>query len=203
MPGNKYHQKFTIRNWKKYGVISHDFNKLYHHHMSINNCQLCNILFDDTIKNQRCLDHDHKTGSYRLTLCRSCNAHFKKAPQNLKCNNKSGCSNNKIYQKMSEFIIIQLKRYNRNNNKNNKFIKYDEYLNMDPYVINKTKSTIYKLMGIIVHAGGLNFGHYYSICYNMVDEKWRIYNDENVGDIETKNIFNKNPYCLFYKRINE
>jgi hypothetical protein len=90
MPGKEYHQKFTIRNWKKYGVISHDFNKLYHHHMSINNCQLCNILFDDTIKNQRCLDHDHKTGSYRLTLCRSCNAHFKKAPQKLKCNNKSG-----------------------------------------------------------------------------------------------------------------
>ena len=74
---------------------------------------------------------------------------------------------------------------------------------MDPYVINKTKSTIYKLMGIIVHAGGLNFGHYYSICYNMVDGNWRIYNDEKVGDIETKNIFNKNAYCLFYKRINE
>ncbi len=52
-------------------------------------------------------------------------------------------------------------------------------------------------MGIIVHAGGLNFGHYYSICYNMVDERWRIYNDENLPYIETKNIFNKNPYCLF------
>ena len=120
-----------------------------------------------------------------------------------KCKNKSSCSNNKIYQKMSEFIIIQLKRYNRNNNKNNKFIKYEEYLNMNPYIIDKTKSTLYKLMGIIVHSGRVNFGHYYSICYNMVDERWRIYNDENVGDIETKNIFNKNPYCLFYKRINE
>jgi len=36
----------------------------------------------------------------------------------------------------------------------------------------------------------------------MVDEQWRIYNDENVGDIKKENIFNKNPYCLFYKRIN-
>jgi hypothetical protein len=74
MPGKEYHQKFTIRNWKKYGVISHDFNKLYHHHMSINNCQLCNILFNDNIRIQnRYLDHDHKTDVYRQTICHRCN----------------------------------------------------------------------------------------------------------------------------------
>ena len=84
------HQCYTINNWKKYGIKSDNYIELYNYHMSIKNCELCNILFDNTIKNQRCLDHDHHTGLYRKTLCRSCNAHYKIAPQKLKKNNKSG-----------------------------------------------------------------------------------------------------------------
>ena len=79
----------TIRNWKKYGIISDDYDKLYDHVMSINNCELCNIEFNNVIKKQRCLDHDHETGLYRKTLCRSCNANYMKAPQKLKANNNS------------------------------------------------------------------------------------------------------------------
>jgi len=76
------HQCYTIRNWKKYGIISEDYKKLYNYHMSINNCQMCNVLFDDTIKNQRCLDHDHNTGLYRKTLCRKCMLLMKKHLRN-------------------------------------------------------------------------------------------------------------------------
>ena len=84
------HRRETIANWKKYGILSDDYDKLYDYHMSINQCQNCNVDFDDTIKNQRCLDHDHQTGLYRKTLCRSCNATYLKAPQKLKANNYSG-----------------------------------------------------------------------------------------------------------------
>ena len=84
------HRKETIANWKKRGVVSDDYDKLYDLHMSINNCQICNVEFDETIKNQRCLDHDHHTGYYRKTLCRSCNASYLIAPQKLKANNNSG-----------------------------------------------------------------------------------------------------------------
>jgi len=90
MPGKEYHQKFTIRNWKKYGVKSDDYKKLYEMHINKKNCELCNVLFDKTYKNQRCLDHDHNTGLYRKTLCRSCNASYIKAPQKLKINNTTG-----------------------------------------------------------------------------------------------------------------
>ena len=84
------HRKETIANWIKRGVVSDDYDKLYDYHMSINQCQICNIDFDDTIKNQRCLDHDHGSGYYRKTLCRSCNASYLITPQKLKANNKSG-----------------------------------------------------------------------------------------------------------------
>jgi len=74
----------TIYKWKSYGIICDDFDKLYEYHMSINNCELCNVEFDDSFKNQRCLDHDHHTGLYRKTLCRSCNAHYEVARRKYK-----------------------------------------------------------------------------------------------------------------------
>ena len=83
---NNKHRSYTINNWKKYGIKSEDYKKLYNYHMSINNCQMCNVLFDDTIKNQRCLDHDHNTGLYRKTICRKCNAHYLTSPPKFKRN---------------------------------------------------------------------------------------------------------------------
>jgi len=73
----KHMKSYTIRNWKQRGLICNDFDALYDKHMSINNCQLCNVSFDQTIPNQRCMDHDHQTGMYRKTLCRRCNGSYK------------------------------------------------------------------------------------------------------------------------------
>jgi len=83
------HRSYTINNWKRYGLVCDDYKKLYEKVMSIDNCELCNVMFDDTIKNQRCMDHDHHTGLYRKTLCRSCNADYKRASQKFKSNSKS------------------------------------------------------------------------------------------------------------------
>jgi hypothetical protein len=38
------------------------------------------------------MDHDHHTGLYRKTLCRSCNANYKKASQKIKCNKNTNSS---------------------------------------------------------------------------------------------------------------
>jgi len=84
-----YHKSYTIKNWKKYGVISEDYNLLYKTHMEITHCQLCNIKFTDESKYQRSLDHCHATGLYRKTLCRGCNASYLKASQKLKSTNNS------------------------------------------------------------------------------------------------------------------
>lgn len=42
--------------------------------MSIENCNLCNVKFNNENHSQkRCMDHNHSTGYFRQVLCISCN----------------------------------------------------------------------------------------------------------------------------------
>ncbi len=103
------HKTYTIYNWKKSKIISEDFNKLYENHMSINNCQLCNVLFDNEINNnRRTLDHDHRTGLYRQTICNKCNKGF-----DIIRNNKSGHKYIYIEKQKSKNNLCIFFRYKR------------------------------------------------------------------------------------------
>ena len=62
---------FTIRNWKKRGIIADDYNEVYDEYLRTIQCQLCNHIFENST--ERCLDHCHETGRIRNILCRPCN----------------------------------------------------------------------------------------------------------------------------------
>jgi len=82
---NKQHKYQCIYRWKNWGIICEDFDKLYEKYMNINNCELCGIEFNKNIRSQwKNLDHDHKTGLYRHTICHNCNSIYDK--QNRKLN---------------------------------------------------------------------------------------------------------------------
>ena len=51
---------------------------------------------------------------------------------------------------------------------------------------------------MICHIGGVNGGHYVSLC-KTCNNDWKLYNDDNV--ITYKNsIINDKAYILFYKK---
>jgi hypothetical protein len=105
------HRYKTIYNWKSRGVKSDDYDKLYEYHMSIERCQLCSVLFDDTLKNRRCLDHDHHTGLYRKTLCNSCNFQYERSLPKTNKSDHMWISNQKRLNKSGKYSFTW--RYTR------------------------------------------------------------------------------------------
>jgi len=117
-------------------------------------------------------------------------------------------ANQKImFWNTSDIIIILLKRYTfsldmKRAFKNNQEITYPFTLDLSDYSINHNKqSTEYQLCGMCIHSGDTGGGHYYAICKHSLDEKWRVYNDSSVFDIEESELSNHSPYCFFYRRI--
>tara|TARA_R110002153_G_scaffold151557_1_gene302947 strand:+ start:46 stop:435 length:390 start_codon:yes stop_codon:yes gene_type:complete len=119
---NNRHRSFTIHNWKKRGLISDDYKKLYEKVMNTERCELCNVKFDDISQNKRCMDHCHKTGLYRKTLCNGCNASHERKPKHNKIGfsylnyNKSGnttyiCYNKRGFKKRNFKTLTQALAY--------------------------------------------------------------------------------------------
>jgi hypothetical protein len=69
----KYIKNQTIRQWKRRGIITEDYNKLYEYYLSVEECENCGIELNSGYGTKKNLDHDHETGLYRNVLCFNCN----------------------------------------------------------------------------------------------------------------------------------
>jgi len=63
----------TIYNWKRYGLICEDYDKLYNYYLSITECENCGIELNSGTGTRKCMDHCHDTGKFRNILCNTCN----------------------------------------------------------------------------------------------------------------------------------
>lgn len=63
---------------------------------------------------------------------------------------------------------------------------------------------IYDLYGVVNHSGSLGGGHYTSMCFNEVEEKWFNFNDSFVTEVKPpdvdKDLITPRAYVLFYMR---
>lgn len=90
----------------------------------------------------------------------------------------------KIFR-LPEILVIGLKRFTKNDygnviDKNDEDIEYPIIgLRMEKYCESKDKKE-YRLYGINIHQGKLNYGHYYSYCKNNFNGYWNEYNDSKV-----------------------
>lgn len=55
----------------------------------------------------------------------------------------------------------------------------------------------YKLIGVVIHEGSMDAGHYWSIV--LRDGKYYIFNDAKVTQVDK--VFNRNAYILLYSAL--
>ena len=75
--GYKSHK---IAQWKRYGVIHNDFEKLFELYVNTTNCENCKVILTidrNNTSTTKCLDHCHLTGKFRNILCIACNVRRK------------------------------------------------------------------------------------------------------------------------------
>ena len=195
---NEYKKHFE----KSYSCIVEDF---YSQSLSITGCTKCNYKTDNHEPVQiinLTLQADYKS-------LNDCLDEYVRTEQldndnKWKCDKCGECVNPEkktIFWEFSPIMILLIKKYDENGILKNS-INYPKKINMEKYGINyKKHSTEYELQGLCIHLGNLGGGHYYSICKNDKDNKWHMYNDNQVSEVNESNIFNNHPYCLFYKRV--
>ncbi len=120
---------------------------------------------------------------------------------NEKTNKKEDVNKRIIFWDLPKILIIDLKRWNENGNKNNKLVKADiNDVNLSKYVIGYNKlDNIYDLYGVCNHSGGSMGGHYTSYIKNA-NNKWYEFNDTIVNMIDENKIITEKSYCFFYRK---
>jgi len=98
-------------------------------------------------------------------------------------------------------LVIDFKRFNERNQKNQILIHFDFELDLSNYVIGyKKHSYKYELFGVCNHSGGVLGGHY--TCYvKNSNGKWYHCNDSNVFEVSlVESIISPKAYVLFYRK---
>jgi len=122
-----------------------------------------------------------------------------------KCLEKVNPEKKIVFWNLSDYLIIQIKRYDSNLRKIDKYIEFPTLLKMNRFCMNyQEENMTYRLCSMSIQQGSLNGGHYYAICntsINLNDQTgWKVFNDTNVSDISFDDVMKQKPYCLFYKR---
>ena len=80
-------------------------------------------------------------------------------------------------------------------------VNFPEILDLNNFLINKEKNTIFELYAVICHIGpSSNSGHFVAYCRNRMNKKWYLYNDGFVTLCKNPSDYQKGmPYILFYQ----
>jgi len=64
-------KSMRISSWKRQGLISDDYDKIYDRY---NNTKICDLCKEDLTIAKKCLEHNHINGKFRNIVCSRCNA---------------------------------------------------------------------------------------------------------------------------------
>lgn len=106
-----------------------------------------------------------------------------------------------VFWNLPNILIVTLKRFNNNNEKNNDMVDFPiENFDLSKYVVGYNKDSYkYDLFGICNHSGGVAGGHYTSFVKNA-NGGWYHFNDTSVNKLTESSIKTNMAYCFFYRK---
>ncbi|KAL4504367.1 hypothetical protein ABPG72_009813 [Tetrahymena utriculariae] len=123
-----------------------------------------------------------------------------------KCNQNNKAKKQVLISKTPYILTLHLKRFKiyPKKRKITDFIKYPIYnLSIKQYIKSGSSSGgyYYNLIGIIVHSGSQDSGHY--ISYVKRENRWFCCDDGKYQEVSEKTVVKQEAYLLFYQRIEE
>jgi ubiquitin C-terminal hydrolase len=120
---------------------------------------------------------------------------------NEKTDQKEDVQKGIIFWSLPNVMIIDLKRFTNMNRKIHKEISIPiNNADFSKYVKGYKKSSyVYDLYGICNHEGSVLGGHYTAYVKNA-NNKWYLFNDTSVKQVDEDSIIGAQSYCLFYRK---
>jgi len=100
---------------------------------------------------------------------------------------------------LPEILVIDLKRFDNKLKKISRNVSVPiEKLDLSKYVIGYNREQyVYNLFGVSNHMGNAFSGHYTAYVKNA-NNKWYMFNDQIVKQIDETNVVTPNAYCFFF-----
>ncbi|CAL9733773.1 ubiquitin carboxyl-terminal hydrolase 15 [Monosporozyma servazzii] len=108
-----------------------------------------------------------------------------------------------IFESFPPILHLQLKRFEYDFNydqlvKINDRYEFPESIDVSPFLdknssqVDQPDAHVYNLHGVLVHAGDISTGHYYTMIKPDVKDKWYRFDDERVWEVTKKQAFDEN-----------
>ncbi|CAD8179644.1 unnamed protein product [Paramecium octaurelia] len=107
------------------------------------------------------------------------------------CNQKVDVNKCQLLAQLPNVLILHLQRIVFNldtflNEKINTRLEFPINLDLQQYTINKDQCTSYKLVGVVVHVGTADVGHYFSYIDIKNQDQWLEFNDHKIKEFKLK-----------------
>jgi len=114
------------------------------------------------------------------------------------CNEKSEVSKQFKISKAPSYLLIQVKRFRQMPypHKVSTSCRYKKRMSLENFAVEKSE---YELLGVAVHNGSIDNGHYLSYCKR--GHSWYLFDDAKCTKVSLKEVLNLNAYVLLYQKV--
>jgi ubiquitin carboxyl-terminal hydrolase 4/11/15 len=118
------------------------------------------------------------------------------------CGRKVCATSETVIAEAPRILVVHFKRFGMDGGLIKKVTTTVEYPDrLEMVEISKSGEGTYKLLGVVMHSGGMASGHYTASAIDPLSGKWYLFNDAYVSTASEQNVHSTRAYMLFYQRM--